>query len=56
MRVRVDNQPLLELLKKRDAIDGIAWWVVILFKYNIKWEFQKGKKHMNPDGLSRAIY
>lgn len=56
MHVRVNHQPLLGLLNKRDATRRIARWVVVVCEYNITWEFQKRKKHMNDDGLSRAIY
>lgn len=56
VKVRVDHQPLLGLFKKLDVTGRVARWLVILSEYNISWEFRKGLKHQNADGLSRARY
>lgn len=54
--IRVDHQPLLGLFTKLESTGKVAWWLVILSEYTISWEFRKGKKHQNADGLSKTKY
>lgn len=56
IKIKVDHQPLLGLFKKLEATSKVARWLVILSEYNITWEFRRGRKHQNPEGLSRAKY